>query len=1344
MLCGSVAAAGVSLLPVDDGDLIATSFSGFSGGFGDPPDVTTQVVTVVDVRVPPVSGPPPVPGAAWNPPMFWNAGAGIDEWTAGNLGQVFGLAYDLAPDPNLYVAAGTNPYGDMTPYPWPLGGVGPDGPGAIYRIDGATGQIQSFVITTPTGGGGPGTNRMPTSRHGLGNVCYDREHDQLFATNFEDGRVYRIDMSGIILSTYDPFAPTTPVAGAFAPRGERPWAVQVHDGRLYFSVWLRDTTFQSEPWPSSWGPPSGLPNNTIWSIALDGSGDFLGAPVLEIVVPHLSTLNGYQYSNPVSDIAFSAAGDMMLAERTMIGDFGMIDVGHLARTLEYTPVGTTWTPSGLTWFQGNLINGALNEADNATGGVDYDCDGRVWCGADQIGAAGYGIQGIPPGGNTLATRISTSWLIAWPVNLKAVIGDVEVYRDRCDGGTGCEVFCPDIALPEPEPCGASTNPGCAVTPPLFTDVECGMEICGTAWAENGQRDEDWYRLFLPDTDGDALAGIRVMLASEFPGVVRIYTSSCPTPFLFAEAESVDCGYGTAFACLDAPGEYLIVVTPETLGGGPVLFGHPCGSGSNDYHLVVECVEPCGDVRPCDPATAGPCDIPHSTPGCDNPDCCAAVCAVEPFCCTVEWDALCVALAQDLCGHPCDIECDQSVGSPEGEPCGADVNHGCDADPPIFTGARCHVTYCGTAWAENGQRDTDWYQFDVPDDDLDGWTEIHARLTSEFPGVVRIHTFDCANPFVHDAAESDACMSGEAVACVPAPGIYLVSVKPETFGGGPVLFGIPCGTQNDYILDLQCVDCTEPPVGPCTPPPPSMVAWWQFDEASGPTAAEVVNGIDGTHVNGPVVVPGMVNAALDFDGVDDFVRVPDHPAINFSASSPNTKRGDFSIDAWIRLDQFTRLQYPIVDKRDDARGYFFLVHDGVLTLAIADGSGQTYHYGGGLVPIGVDVHVVVTVDRDDPNGITFYQDGAVSGSGDPTGRPGSLVNGAALRIGASHYTNVPGDGVSFFDGVIDEVEIFNRVLGASEVAALHGAGPAGKCRHCCYVPSWKPFCAGATSVIVGVEICNKSVDVHTFELTMAGLPVASYPGGTIDGPTGFTFIDPSIVTLGPGDCAVVRVRIDRPTDMVANGDTGCYEASVTNLDTGDVVTCVGRVVDRRKWCAVAIGHGGGAIPMAVATPRAFVFQIINHARPIGVFHYAVYAIDRDTGQPNAVVSLDGLPPGKPVSGSIDIAEGESAELGFEAVYTDYEPLRSTELMLLGDLDGDGVATDPMELFPVTSVLELSNPADLNGDGVVGPADLAILLSQWGPCEDPGNCVSDLDGDGLVGPADLAILLASWGG
>ena len=36
------------------------------------------------------------------------------------------------------------------------------------------------------------------------------------------------------------------------------------------------------------------------------------------------------------------------------------------------------------------------------------------------------------------------------------------------------------------------------------------------------------------------------------------------------------------------------------------------------------------------------------PGCNNPECCGSVCTIEPACCDVAWDDLCVALARKVC------------------------------------------------------------------------------------------------------------------------------------------------------------------------------------------------------------------------------------------------------------------------------------------------------------------------------------------------------------------------------------------------------------------------------------------------------------------------------------------------------------------------------------------------------------------------------------------------------------------------------------------------------------------------------------------------------------------------
>ncbi|HMN96249.1 MAG TPA: hypothetical protein PKC43_08050 [Phycisphaerales bacterium] len=51
-------------------------------------------------------------------------------------------------------------------------------------------------------------------------------------------------------------------------------------------------------------------------------------------------------------------------------------------------------------------------------------------------------------------------------------------------------------------------------------------------------------------------------------------------------------------------------------------------------------------------------------------------------------------------------------------------------------------------------------------------------------------------------------------------------------------------------------------------------------------------------------------------------------------------------------------------------------------------------------------------------------------------------------------------------------------------------------------------------------------------------------------------------------------------------------------------------------------------------------------------------------------------------------------------------------------------------------------DIDGDGFVNGADVAIVLANWGPCKSACECVADLDGNGIVDGADLALVLAAW--
>src|SRR6185369_14512070 len=88
-------------------------------------------------------------------------------------------------------------------------------------------------------------------------------------------------------------------------------------------------------------------------------------------------------------------------------------------------------------------------------------------------------------------------------------------------------------------------------------------------------------------------------------------------------------------------------------------------------------------------------------------------------------------------------------------------------------------------------------------------------------------------------------------------------------------------ENPFVLDLTGNGVT--PI--CTPPPPNMTAWYTAEN----NAIDVIGGNNGTLSGGIAFVPGKVNQAFSFDGIDDLVTVPDSPSLQMASA--------VSIDFW---------------------------------------------------------------------------------------------------------------------------------------------------------------------------------------------------------------------------------------------------------------------------------------------------------------------------------------------------------------------------------------------------------------------------------------------------------------
>lgn len=88
-------------------------------------------------------------------------------------------------------------------------------------------------------------------------------------------------------------------------------------------------------------------------------------------------------------------------------------------------------------------------------------------------------------------------------------------------------------------------------------------------------------------------------------------------------------------------------------------------------------------------------------------------------------------------------------------------------------------------------------------------------------------------------------------------------------------------------------------------PERMISYWKFDEGIGTIATDLVDANDG-EIYGATWTSGIVGSALSFDGVDDYVYVPDKENL----STPY----ELTVEVWIKSDTFNS-DKRIISKHD---------------------------------------------------------------------------------------------------------------------------------------------------------------------------------------------------------------------------------------------------------------------------------------------------------------------------------------------------------------------------------------------------------------------------------------------
>jgi len=178
------------------------------------------------------------------------------------------------------------------------------------------------------------------------------------------------------------------------------------------------------------------------------------------------------------------------------------------------------------------------------------------------------------------------------------------------------------------------------------------------------------------------------------------------------------------------------------------------------------------------------------------------------------------------------------------------------------------------------------------------------------------------------------------------------------------------------------------------------------------------GNDGT-IYGAARVIGRGRNALKFDGVDDYVEVSHSASLNATSA--------VTVGSWIKWISGTG---AILSKGDypNENYYFLVLSDGTLLLMGKIGVYRTdlAASAAGEIPSDVWVHVVGKYDGSKGY---LYKDGKLIKEQTPV-RTGDLTtNTQALCIGRRGATGV------YFNGIIDEVRIYNRALSQPEIKRL---------------------------------------------------------------------------------------------------------------------------------------------------------------------------------------------------------------------------------------------------------------------------------------------------------------------
>lgn len=200
----------------------------------------------------------------------------------------------------------------------------------------------------------------------------------------------------------------------------------------------------------------------------------------------------------------------------------------------------------------------------------------------------------------------------------------------------------------------------------------------------------------------------------------------------------------------------------------------------------------------------------------------------------------------------------------------------------------------------------------------------------------------------------------------------------------------------------------------------LISEWKLNEANGTTTEDSVGNNDGALYNNPTWTTGYKGSALEFDGTDDYVEINGSSINDFNSKN-------ITLSAWIYPHAFPNEWPRIIDRTYNGQFAFYLSGSGDMRVALNTlGTDCDTAISGCNIPANEWSHVVYSYDS---SHVAVYINGTQCGY--ITTPSGALDSSSSnIRIGQR------ADGSNrAFDGIIDEIRIYNNALTAQEVEDL---------------------------------------------------------------------------------------------------------------------------------------------------------------------------------------------------------------------------------------------------------------------------------------------------------------------